>query len=212
MKKITVFICAAALACSMSFPAFAAQTKKEYNTETAQVRQELADTSASIKNLQKSNRTASDAAKTVRQGWKDSGQLKEHKDTWNQVRELKDDITEVQVSYTEASGQARLLKAQAKNDVKDGKYDEAIAKLNQCLEQKKKALSSMEQINGIWVQIQPAGLIPCSFLYLFPCSCLQDSSVFCQHGFHLGAPVLHGKNGAVIVKRLRHVLSSCSMN
>ena len=43
MKKITVFICAAALACSMSFPAFAAQTKKEYNTETAQVRQELAD-------------------------------------------------------------------------------------------------------------------------------------------------------------------------
>ena len=88
MKKITVFICAAALACSMSFPAFAAQTKKEYNTETAQVRQELADTSASIKNLQKSSRTASDAAKTVRQGWKDSGQLKEHKDTWNQVREL----------------------------------------------------------------------------------------------------------------------------
>ena len=73
MKKITVFICAAALACSMSFPAFAAQTKKEYNTETAQVRQELADTSASIKNLQKNNRTASDAAKTVRQGWKDSG-------------------------------------------------------------------------------------------------------------------------------------------
>ena len=135
MKKITVFICAAALACSMSFPAFAAQTKKEYNTETAQVR------------------TASDAAKTVRQGWKDSGQLKEHKDTWNQVRELKDDITEVQVSYTEASGQARLLKAQAKNDVKDGKYDEAMAKLNQCLEQKKKALSSMEQINGIWAQI-----------------------------------------------------------
>ena len=107
----------------------------------------------SIKNLQKSSRTASDAAKTVRQGWKDSGQLKEHKDTWNQVRELKDDITEVQVSYTEASGQARLLKAQAKNDVKDGKYDEAIAKLNQCLEQKKKALSSMEQINGIWAQI-----------------------------------------------------------
>ena len=89
------------------------------------------------------------AAKTVRQGWKDSGQLKEHKDTWNQVRELKDDITEVQVSYTEASGQARLLKAQAKNDVKDGKYDEAIAKLKQ----KKKALSSMEQINGIWAQI-----------------------------------------------------------
>ena len=135
MKKITVFICAAALACSMSFPAFAAQTKKEYNTETAQVRQELADTSASIKNLQKSSRTASDAAKTVRQGWKDSGQLKEHKDTWNQVRELKDNITEVQVSYTEASGQARLLKAQEKNDVKDGKYDEAIAKLNHCLEQ-----------------------------------------------------------------------------
>ena len=33
------------------------------------------------------------------------------------------------------------------------KYDEAIAKLNQCLEQKKKALSSMEQINGIWAQI-----------------------------------------------------------
>ena len=28
MKKITVFICAAALACSMSFPAFAAQTKR----------------------------------------------------------------------------------------------------------------------------------------------------------------------------------------
>ena len=45
------------------------------------------------------------------------------------------------------------MKAQAKNDVKDGKYDEAIAKLNQCLEQKKKALSSMEQINGIWAQI-----------------------------------------------------------
>ena len=78
-------------------PCLCSPDKKEYNTETAQVRQELADTSASIKNLQKSSRTASDAAKTVRQGWKDSGQLKEHKDTWNQVRELKDDITEVQV-------------------------------------------------------------------------------------------------------------------
>ena len=82
MKKITVFICAAALACSMSFPAFAAQTKKEYNTETAQVRQELADTSASIKNLQKSNRTASDAAKTVPPGLEGQRPVKGTQDTW----------------------------------------------------------------------------------------------------------------------------------
>lgn len=153
MKRITVFLCAAAIACSMSFPAFAAQTKKEYTTETAQVRQELQDTSAAIKNLQNTNRAVAEACKAVRQSWKDNGQLKEHKDTWNQVKDLKDDITEVQVTYTQASGQVKLLKAQARNDVKDGRYDDAVSKLNQALEQKKEALRYMEQINGIWSQI-----------------------------------------------------------
>ena len=46
-----------------------------------------------------------------------------------------------------------MEKEPGKKTGKGGKYDEAIAKLNQCLEQKKKALSSMEQINGIWAQI-----------------------------------------------------------
>ena len=153
MKKITVFVCAAAIACSMSFPAFAAQTKKEYNAESAQVRQELADTSKSIKGIQESNRTAADACKAAKKSWKDNGQLKEHKEDWKQVLELKDDITEVHVSYVEASSQCRILKAQAKNDVKDGRYDDAIGKLNQALEQKKEALQHMEQIQGIWSQI-----------------------------------------------------------
>lgn len=153
MKKITVFLCAAAIACSMSFPAFAAQTQKEYTTESAQVRQELADTSKSIKNISGANQASANAFKTVKKGWKDNGQLKDHKDTLKQVKELKDDITEVRVSYVEASGQAKLLRSQAKNDVKDGKYDDAIGRLNQSLDQKKKALGYMEQIQGIWAQI-----------------------------------------------------------
>lgn len=153
MKKITVFLCAAAIACSMSFPAFAAQTKKEYSTESAQVRQELQDTSKTIKGLQQSNRASADASKAVRQGWKDNGQLKDNKDTWNQVKDLKDEITGIQVSYVEASTQSKFLRTQARNDVTEARYDEAISKLNQSLDQKKEALKHMEQIHGIWQQI-----------------------------------------------------------
>ena len=40
-KKTAMLLCTAALACTMSFPAFAAQTKAEYRDESAQTRQEL---------------------------------------------------------------------------------------------------------------------------------------------------------------------------
>ena len=153
MKKTAAFLCTAALACSMSFPAFAAQTRAEYKEESSQVRQELEETGNTMKRIQEESRAAADRLSELRKAQKDAGQLKENRDTWKQVKELKGDITGLRVSYTESNGQAKLLKAQARDDVKDGRYDEALAKLDRALSEKKEALGYLEQIDGIWDQI-----------------------------------------------------------
>lgn len=153
MKKTALILCTAALAGIMNFPVFAAQTKAEYKTESTQVRQELENTGKTIKSLQEENKAAAAQCKAARKTQKEAGQLKENKDAWKQVNTLKDSITDIKVSYVESTGQTRLLKAQASQDVKDGKYDEALAKMNQALEQKKESLKYMEQINGVWDQI-----------------------------------------------------------
>ena len=137
----------------MSFPAFAAQTKAEYRDESAQTRQELETTGNEISRIKDENKTASTQCREIRKAQKEAGQLKENKDAWKQVKELKNDITGIQVSYTDASGQVRLLKAQARADAAEGRYDEALAKLDQALDQKKEALNYMEQIQNIWDQI-----------------------------------------------------------
>lgn len=153
MKKTALILCTAALAGIMNFPVFAAQTKAEYKTESAQVRQELENTGNAIKSLQEENKAVSAQCKAARKAQKEAGRLKENKDAWKQVNTLKDSITDLKVSYVESTGQTRLLKAQASQDVKEGKYDEALAKMNQALEQKKESLKYMEQINGVWDQI-----------------------------------------------------------
>lgn len=153
LKKTAMLLCTAALACTMSFPAFAAQTKAEYRDESAQTRQELETMGNEISRIKDENKTSAAQCKETRVAQKEAGRLKENKDAWKQVKELKNDITGIQVSYTDASGQVRLLKAQARADAAEGRYDEALAKLDQALDQKKEALNYMEQIQDIWDQI-----------------------------------------------------------
>lgn len=153
MKKATVLLCSAALTCLMSFPAFAAQTKDEYKEESTVVRQELESTTESIKALQKENKEISKECSELRKSQKESKQLKDNKDTWSQVNELKDSLTDIRVSYTESSSQVRVLKAKAKAHAKDGNYDQAISDLNEALNQKKASLTYMQQMNDIWDQI-----------------------------------------------------------
>ena len=152
-KKTAMLLCTAALACTMSFPAFAAQTKAEYRDESAQTRQELETTGNEISRIKDENKTCAAQCKETRKAQKEDGRLKENKDAWKQVKELKNDIAGIQVSYTDAAGQVRLLKAQARADAAGGRYDEALAKLDQALDQKKEALNYMEQIQDIWDQI-----------------------------------------------------------
>ena len=56
-KKTAMLLCTAALACTMSFPAFAAQTKAEYRDESAQTRQELETTGNEISRIKDENKT-----------------------------------------------------------------------------------------------------------------------------------------------------------
>lgn len=153
LKKTAMMLCTAAMACTMSFPAFAAQTRAEYKTESAQTRQELESTGNAIKAIQDENKTASESCRETRKAQKEAGQLKENKEDWKQVKELKNTIPGIRVSFVESTGQVRLLKAQAKEDAAEGRYDEALSKLDQALNEKKKALEYMEQINDVWDQI-----------------------------------------------------------
>lgn len=153
MKKTALIVCTAALAAIMNFPAFAAQTKAEYKTESAQIRQELETAGNSIKSLKDENKTISASVNAARKAQKEAGQIKENKDTWKQVNELKDRLPAIKVSYVEASGQVKLLKAQAGQDAREGRYDEALGKMSQALEQKKESLKYAEQMNSVWDQI-----------------------------------------------------------
>lgn len=153
MKRTPLLLCTAALVCIMNFPVFAAETKSEYKNESAQIRREMENTGKEIKNLKAENKTVSDACKAAKKAQKEAGKLKENKEMWKQVNTLKDNLEDIRVSYVEADSQVKVLKAKNRQDAKDKKYDEAISKLNQALEQKKDALDSARQMNEIWDQI-----------------------------------------------------------
>lgn len=154
MKKAPLILCTAALVCMMNFPVFAAETKSEYKNEAAQIRQELENTGKEIKSLKAENKAVSDACKAAKKAQKEAGKLKENKEMWKQVNALKDNLENIHVSYVEADSQVKVLKAKTRQDAKDKKYDEALSKLNQALEQKKDALDSARQMNEIWDQIE----------------------------------------------------------
>lgn len=154
MKKTPLILCTAALVCIMNFPVFAAETKSEYKNESAQIRREMENTGKEIRSLKAENKAASDALKAVKKAQKEAGKLKENKELWKQVNALKDNLEDARVSYVEADSQVKVLKAKNRQDAKDKKYDDAISKLNQALEQKKDALDSARQMNEIWDQIE----------------------------------------------------------
>lgn len=152
MKKYLKVLCATAgLACCISFPAFAAETKAEYKEASAPVRSEMKAVDNEMKPVREENKKISAKFKSVRLSNKNGGALSVDKEDWKKAKELHKKIVEIRKEMKKNS--IKTLKAEAKSQVKAKEFDDAIGTLKEALDIKKTKLDSMKEVNTLWRQI-----------------------------------------------------------
>ncbi len=154
MKKWRAMVCGLALASCMSFPAFAAGNMAEYRQEAASVKQEIKEVKASMDVLRGKIKEESKQFNEERKVKKENKELKAQKEEYKQAKEKKQNIDQVRVRLSENSGQYKVLRAEAKVELNAGNYDAALDKMNKALEAKRESLKCLEDINGIWAEIE----------------------------------------------------------
>ena len=140
-NKFKLFCVTAAIASCMSIPAFAAETKEEYQSEAAVISADLETVDAQLESLNK-------ALCAER---KESGNMSLEKDVWDQVKELHKEAAQYRVSKDDVS--YKSLRASAKESLSSDNYDAALDSLKQILESKKARLEKMEKTNELMQQI-----------------------------------------------------------
>lgn len=150
-KQIRIFCTAAIMGCLLSFPSWAAETRAEYKEAVAPVKAELQALEEEMKPLREENKAAAARYNSVRLSKKESGSLSVSKDTWQQAKELRKQITAIRKDMGEST--AKSLRLKTKEALKAKDFDTALQNMNQLLEQKKARQESLKEIHGIWQQI-----------------------------------------------------------
>lgn len=150
-KNWKVFFAAAAMAGCMSIPAFAAETREEYQAETAVISAELESVEAQLETLKNENKAVSDKYKAICAERKAGGTISVDPDTWDQVKALHQEAAQYRVSKEDVS--YKTMRASIKASVTEGNYDAALDTLNQLLDSKKARLDKMIQTNELMEQI-----------------------------------------------------------
>lgn len=150
-KKWKLFCATAAIACCMSIPAFAAETKEEYQAEAAVISAELDSVEEQMEILRDANRTVSDKYKAICAERKESGSVSIDKEILDQIKELHKEAAQYRVSKEDLSYKA--FRASAKESLADGNYDAALDSLKQILDTKKSRLEKLEKTNELMQQI-----------------------------------------------------------
>lgn len=150
-NKFKLFCVTAAIASCMSIPAFAAETKEEYQSEAAVISADLENVDAQLESLKNANNAVSDKYKALCAERKESGNMSLEKDVWDQVKELHKEAAQYRVSKDDVS--YKSLRASAKESLSSDNYDAALDSLKQILESKKARLEKMEKTNELMQQI-----------------------------------------------------------
>lgn len=150
-KNLKLFCVTTALISCMSIPAFAAETKEEYQAEAAVISADLDAVEAQLETLRNANNTVSNKYKAICAERKESGSISIDKDIWNQVKELHKKAAQYRVDKEDISYKA--LRTSVKNSLASDDYDAALDSLNQLLDSKKSRLEKMIQTNELMQQI-----------------------------------------------------------
>ena len=150
-KKLKLFCVTAAIASCMSIPAFAAESKEEYQTEAAVISADLESVEEQLETLRNANRIVSDKYKALCAERKESGTLSIDKDTWAQAKELHKEASQYRVSKEDTS--YKTMRASIKESLSSNDYDTALDTLNQILDSKKARLEKMTKTNELMQQI-----------------------------------------------------------
>lgn len=150
-KKLKLFCVTAAIASCMSIPAFAAETKEEYQAESAVISADLESVEAQLETLRNANSAVSDKYKALCAERKESGTLSVDKDIWQQAKELHKEASQYRVGKDETS--YKTMRASVKDSLSSDNYNAALDTLNQILDSKKARLENMEKVNELMQQI-----------------------------------------------------------
>lgn len=135
MKKTLSVLCAAAILCGMSLPAFAADSDKEarqaFRESIAAQKQQIKDNRAGLKALSESNKELRAAIKEIIRASKSGETPNLTEEQLQQVQALRQEIKDVRTSYEDTKGMIKEILTANKENIKDMDYDATIAALEE---------------------------------------------------------------------------------
>lgn len=150
-KKLKLFCVTTAIIGCMSIPAFAAETKEEYQTEAAVISADIESVETQLETLRNENDAVSGKYKAICAERKESGSISIDKNVWDQVKALHKEAAQYRVGKEDVS--YKTLRASIKEALASDNYDAALDSLNQLLESKKSRLDKMTETNELMQQI-----------------------------------------------------------
>ena len=151
-KTLKLFALTSMMACAMAVPAFAAETKAEYRTEAAEVKEDIKDINEKLAALRAENKAVVAKIKAVRTERKETGTLPIDKDAWEQIKTLQKESAQYRAGEEERN-ENKALRVAVKQSVENGNYDAALNSFNEILENRKERLDKVEKINQYMQQI-----------------------------------------------------------
>ena len=150
-KTIRTLVTAMAIGACMCVPAFAAETKEEFQAESESYYTQMKELNAQIDPLRENNKQLSDKFQEIGKAYKESGTLPVSEDTWNQVKELRKSLSAYQSDKSAST--VKEIRAAAKAAAGSGDYDAALTSIKEAVASKEARLEKAKAANDIWHQI-----------------------------------------------------------
>lgn len=144
---------AAVFTCLAAFPAFAAESKQECREEAAAIRVEIQELRDEIEAVRAENTEIAERYRAIAAGWRESRVLPDEIDeeTWNQAREIHKEIKPIRDAGK--ADNVQIEQGAYRDRFQSGDYDAALDVLEQRLKNRKNDLKTVQEINGIWKQV-----------------------------------------------------------
>ena len=153
MKKITrTLAISMAIGACMCVPAFAAETKEEFQAEMESYYTQMKELNSQIDPLREANKQISDKFQEIGKAYKENGSLPVSEETWKQVKELRKSLTVYQSDKTAST--VKEVRAAAKTAADNGDYDSALTAIKEVIASKEARLEKAKAANDIWMQIE----------------------------------------------------------
>lgn len=152
MKKRNVFLAAAALSLCMAFPAMANETQESFREEAGAIHAQMQELNAQIEPLREENVEMSKAFKEFTAESKSTGELPVDKEVWDEIQELRKQISQYRTGRGAAT--VKAMRAEAKQAAEEGDYAAALEQMEAVLAAKQERLEQAQEANALWKEIQ----------------------------------------------------------